>query len=222
MATGTSETSGRDEGGEVTQPDLGKLEEALRDRGRGPLGRDHPPPRSRGILHAVFCPLVFSPDRSRRPPRFSAESHHPVPQAVAGARVARRGHRRCRPSGPGGGRCLQPYRPRAGVGGQGAGEPPEDSEPIAEAQKAGGTGVADGGAGRGGHEARPKRRAGGRATRSHDQGANLRLDPGTAHRRARDGGAALLSPGRRGSLSREADQGVATAGGQEEGGHHRS
>ena len=36
MATGTSETSGRDEGGEVTEPDLGKLEDALRDRGEIP------------------------------------------------------------------------------------------------------------------------------------------------------------------------------------------
>ena len=55
MATGTSETSGRDEGGEVTQPDLGKLEEALRDKGQV---------RSVGItlllVLAVFYTLYFA------------------------------------------------------------------------------------------------------------------------------------------------------------------
>ena len=55
MATGTSETSGRDEGGEVEHPDLGKLEEALRDKGEI---------RSVGItlllVLAVFYTLYFA------------------------------------------------------------------------------------------------------------------------------------------------------------------
>jgi predicted PurR-regulated permease PerM len=55
MATGTSETSGRDEGGEVEHPDLGKLEDALRDRGEI---------RSVGItlllVLAVFYTLYFA------------------------------------------------------------------------------------------------------------------------------------------------------------------
>ena len=98
--------------------------------------------------------------------------------------------------GAGGGRCLQPCRARAGVGGEGAGEHPEDSEPIADAPKAGGTGVADGGSGGGGHQSRQERRAGSRV-RGPRSGSESSVDPEFSHRRARDGGPALLSPGRR-------------------------